>query len=76
MSIGDTGKSAIVDGCFGITDEVGGQSNTFVIGAVGGRFIAETVADGINMLGGGLEEFVNGNAGGFEFDFGVFEAII
>ena len=66
----------IIDGVFDFINEVVGNSNTLLVGAVGGRFAAKTVADGVDVLGGGFEVFVNGNANIGVFDLGVFETVV
>ncbi len=38
--------------------------------------MTEAVADSKDVLSGGFEIFIDDNAGGFVFDFGIFETII
>ena len=75
-SVDSTDETLIVDRSFDFVDDVVGQSGGFGLSAVGGGFVAEAIADGVDMLGGGFEEAVNGNAGFLVFNFGVFETVV
>ena len=54
-------------------NEAGSEGETLLGGDVGRGFTADTVADGINVLGGSFERFIDDDARIFEFDFGVVE---
>lgn len=66
----------VIDRVFDFVYQVVGKRKTFGFGAIGRRSLAEAVADSKDMLSGGFEVFVDNNAGGFIFDFGVFKTII
>ena len=57
-------------------DEISGESETLGVGALSGRFGADTISDGVNVFGRSFKVFINNNAGVFVFDFGVFEATV
>lgn len=69
-------EALVVDRVFDFVKQVIGKRETFGFGAIGGRGLAETVADSEDVFGGGFEIFIDDNAGGFVFDLGVFEAVI
>ena len=53
--IGEARDTTIVDLVFGFFDDIGGESESLLIGAFGGRFSTDTITNGIDMLGGGAE---------------------
>ena len=62
----------VVDRIFSFVDEIRCEDKAFLLGAIGRRFATDTIADGVNMLGGSFKMFIDGDTGGFVFDFGVF----
>ena len=73
--VGDFGHDGIVDGLFGAVGEVVAGDLAVVDGAVGGTvLVAGDVASGENVLGGGLEVFVDFDAVFVVVDVGVLEA--
>ena len=66
----------IISEVFGFIDEVGSEDGAFIIGDFGGRFFAETVANGVDVFGGSFKIAIDENTRVFVFDAGVFETVV
>lgn len=76
VSVGEARNILVFDESFTVANKVGGESGAFAVSAFGGGIAADAIADGVDVFGGSLEEFVNGDARRGIFDLGVFETII
>ncbi len=52
------------------------KNGAFVFGAFGRGFAANAIADSIDVFNGSVEIFIDGDAGVFVFDAGVFKTVI
>lgn len=73
-SVSGTDETLVVRYSFDVVVEGGSKNGTLVVGEFGRGFATDTIANGEDVLGGSLEEFVDGDTGGLVFDFGVFKA--
>ena len=62
----------IANDAFGFAEEVGNKNVAFIIGTFGGGLATDAIANGVDMLGGSFKVFIDGDAGVFVLDFGVF----
>ena len=64
----------IREGFVFLLNEVSGKGKTLLIGVVGRRLAADTIANGIDMLSGSLKISIDANAGIFKFDANIRKA--